>query len=43
MLTEVFRMIAVYGVKSVLTKSNLKEIYDKYVNEEKEDKIEQKV
>ena len=31
-LTEVFRMIAVYGVKSVLTKKN-KEIYDKHVNE----------
>lgn len=42
MLSEVFRMIAVYGIKSVLTKDNLKEIYDKYVNEE-EDKVEPKV
>lgn len=33
MMTKVFRMMAVYGVKSVLTKSNLKEMYEECVNE----------
>ncbi len=33
MLTEVFRLVAVYGVKATLKKRNLKELYNKHVYE----------
>ena len=45
MLTEVFRLIAIYGVKSVITKSNLKELYEKHTtkyNEKKQLTLERK-
>lgn len=41
MLTEVFRMVAVYGVKSTITKDNLREIYDKYVGCVEEEYVKQ--
>lgn len=41
MLTEVFRMVAVYGVKSTITKDNLREIYDKYVGYVEEEYVKQ--
>lgn len=41
MLTEVFRMVAVYGVKSTITKDNLREIYNKYVGYVEEEYVKQ--
>lgn len=41
MLTEIFRMVAVYGVESTITRENLNEVYEKYVNNEGEGNVKE--